>query len=133
MRRKSRLSWASQHSFMNLCLLLSAPTILADIFLSLPSSPPHAALLLHAECPGPENSHSRDPYHQEALEVGQRNQSLAITPSLSWLGRATLGVITPVTPADFCYGNRKDFQPSSSWESVLQIQIQVLYSYMGSL
>lgn len=127
------MSWASQHSFTKLCLLLSAPTILADIVLSLPSSPPCVAFLSHTEPPGPENSHSRGPYHQEVLESGWRNQSLTITPNLSWLSPATLGVITPITPADFCYGNRRDFQPLSPWESVLQIQTQVPYSHMGSL
>lgn len=127
------MSWASQHSFMKLCLLLSAPTILADIVLSSPSSPPHTALLSYAEPPEPENSHSGGSYHQEALEPGQTNQSLAITPNLSWLGLATFGRITPIAPADFCYGNRRDLQPPSPLESVPQIQTQVSYSYMGSL
>lgn len=74
------MSGVSRHSFMKLCPLLSASTILADIVLTSPSSPPHAALLSHAEPPSPENSHRRGPYHQEALEAGWRNQSLAITP-----------------------------------------------------
>lgn len=80
------MSWTSQHSFMKLCLLLSAPTILADSVLTLLSSTPYAAWLPHAELPGPENNHSRGPHHQEALESGWRNQSLAITPQAQLAG-----------------------------------------------
>lgn len=54
-------------------------------------------------------------------------------PKLNWLGPATPGVTTPITPADFCFDKKMDFQPPSLWESVLQIQTQVPYSYMDSL
>lgn len=72
-------------------------------------------------------------YHQEALESGWRNRSLAITPNLTWGSPATCEVISPVTPADFCYGHRRDSQPLPPCESTLWIWPQVPYRYMGSL
>lgn len=124
------MSWAAQHSFLKLCLLLSAPTILGDCSeLALFPSPRCFA----ATC--------RAPWTREQSQwrviapggFGIRTEKQGVWLNLNWLGPATLGVITPITPVDFCYGNRRDFQPLSPWESVLQIQTQVPFSYMGSL
>lgn len=55
-------------------------------------------------------------YHQES---GWRNQSLTITPNLTWPSPTTCEEITPVTPADFGYGHRGNCQPLPAWESAL--------------
>lgn len=55
------------------------------------------------------------PPSEEALESGQKNQSLALTPNLVWLSPATHGVITPVTTGDFCYSSGHGWLSYSYW------------------
>ena len=78
------MSWASQPSSAKLCLPLPTPIILATVALSSPSPLPRVAVLTHEEPPGPKNGGMGGPYHQEALESGWRNWSLAITPNFTW-------------------------------------------------
>lgn len=69
-------------------------------------------------------------YHQEALESGWRNRSLAITPNLTWLSPATRevisqsplltsatatgGILSPCHPGKAPYGYGHRF-PTDTW------------------